>query len=93
MLEYILKIEFLLNLSKQIQGHRSKQVQNWVEEGRGAEGSYINLLQLLCSYGIYLSVWCHVLKPHYVEFVYENDILMRNRPEFIYAKVVKKKSS
>ena len=34
MLECIPKIEFLLNLSKQIQEYMSKQVQNWVEEIR-----------------------------------------------------------
>ena len=49
-------------------------------------------IQLLCSYGIYLFVWCHVLWWHYVEFVYENDILMRNWAEFIYTRVAKKSS-
>ena len=45
MLECILKIEFLLNLSKQIQEYMSKQVQNWVEEIRGwggGRGGYLN---------------------------------------------------
>ena len=57
MLERILKIEFLRNLFKQIQEYRSKQNQNLVEEVNWCWG-YINLLQLLCSYRIYLFVWC-----------------------------------
>ena len=43
MLECTLKIEFLLNLSKQIQEYMGKQVQNWVEEIRGGgRRGYLN---------------------------------------------------
>ena len=83
---YVLKIEFLLNLSKQIQKYRRKQVQNLAEVG---EGEVISI-----SYSYYVATEYiypyDVLQGHYVEFVYENDILMRNWAEFIYTKLTKK---
>ena len=55
-----------------------------------AEGSYINLLELLIhiyiyTYTMYTYIYLYLKSPifirmmwNYVEFVYENDILMRN---------------
>ena len=51
MLEFILKIEFLLNLSKQTQKYRSKQVQNLVEEGgRGVTSIFYSIVDYAYSY-------------------------------------------
>ena len=51
--------KILCNITKELRPptpppKRNKQVENLAEE----EGGYINFLQLLCSYEIYLSVWC-----------------------------------
>ena len=73
-MERILKIKFLLNLSKQIQECRSKQVQKLVEEGVGVVTSISYNKYILTEY-IYPR---YVLQQNYVEFVYENDILIRN---------------
>ena len=72
MLEHILKIEFLLNLFKQIKESRSKQIQKF---GGGEVGGWLH--QSLTATTEYIYPY-DVLQRHYVEFVYENDILMRN---------------
>ena len=85
MSERILEIEFLLNLSKQIQECRSKEVQNLVQEGvcacvcvcvgggRGVVTSISYSYSVLTEYIYQYDVW----QPHYVEFIYENDILIQ----------------
>ena len=65
--------------------YRSKQIQNLAVDSRGC---YINLLQLICSDGIYLSVWCLTATLCGI-CLREWYILMRNWAEFIYKELAK----
>ena len=77
MLECILNIKFLLNLSKQNTRMQEQASSKFGGAGRGGREVFTSISY---SYDILMEyIYPHdVLQRHYVGFVYDNDILMRN---------------
>ena len=90
MLECILKIKFLLNLSKE-----NTRMQEQASSKFGGAGGGEREVFTSISYSYYILmeyIYPHdVLQRHYVGFAFDNDILMRNWAEFIYKKLANEK--